>query len=81
MSLSRATKSGANVKHYETSDFIKHFEPIRRALADSVPDATAKSLAQLTAELLTFQDSTLGREVRTLHTHTHSSWRHLPAAY
>lgn len=70
MSSLTRSKSGANVKHYETSDFIKHFEPIRRALADTVPDVTAKSLAQLTAELLTFQESALGRDVRTLCTAT-----------
>lgn len=66
MSSSGHPKSGINVKHYETSDVIKKFEPIRRSLSEGSGDTslTAKSLAQLTADLIKFQEVTLGKDVR-----------------
>ncbi len=63
----RRTKSGAQVKHYDSPDVIKNFDAIRQALQTLNPiDASAfsnKQLAQLTAELIKFMDQALGRQV------------------
>src|SRR5207245_853513 len=63
----RRTKSGAQVKHYESPDVVKNFDFIRIALQEQNPaDASSyanKQLAQLTADLIKFMDLTLGRQV------------------
>lgn len=62
-------KSAINIKQYETGEVIRKFEGVRRALIDSGPpedgpSLTAKSLAQLTADLIWFQEKALGKDVR-----------------
>ena len=64
----RRSKSGAQIKHYDSPEVIKNFDAIRTALQTQNPsDASAfsnKQLAQLTADLIKFMDQTLGRQVK-----------------
>jgi len=56
-------KSGANVQHYETESEISNFLPILEALQkeEKGTTLTAKGLAQLTADLITFMENTFGK--------------------
>ncbi len=63
MSSPKRIKSGINVAHYESAETQNKFEQVRHSLSENAGDTTNKSLAQLIAELITFQDTALGKEV------------------
>lgn len=64
MSQSTRNKTGANVKHYESPELIKKFDKVRKSLSSLDPSISNKSLAQLTAEIITFMEQRLGKHVR-----------------
>ncbi|KAG2493874.1 hypothetical protein HYH03_007812 [Edaphochlamys debaryana] len=52
------------VKDYEDAEFLKKLEPVVQQLEEDCPDAgfDARTLAQLIAQLMQFQEDTLGKE-------------------